>query len=43
MLGLTAQAGAIMRTVDKLEKIGEKSVRDLLTAPDIGLTNEQAA
>ena len=43
MLGLTAQAGAIMRTVDKLEKIGEKSVRDLLTAPDIGLTGEQAA
>ena len=43
ILGLTAQAGAIMRTVDKLEKIGEKSVRDLLTAPDIGLTNEQAA
>ena len=43
MLGLTAQAGAIMRTVDKLEKIGEKSVRDLLTGPDIGLTSEQAA
>ena len=43
MLGLTAQAGAIMRTVDKLEKIGEKSVRDLLTAPDIGLSDEQAA
>ncbi|MEY8402164.1 histidine--tRNA ligase [Oscillospiraceae bacterium 44-34] len=43
MLGLTQKAGAIMRTVDKLEKIGEKSVRDLLTGPDIGLTNEQAA
>ena len=43
MLGLTAQAGAIMRTVDKLEKIGEKSVRELLTAPDIGLNDEQAA
>lgn len=43
MLGLTQQSGAIMRTVDKLEKIGEKSVRELLTAPDIGLTNEQAA
>ena len=43
MLGLTAQSGAIMRTVDKLEKIGEKSVRDLLTAPDIGLNDEQAA
>ena len=43
MLGLTSQAGAIMRTVDKLEKIGEKSVRDMLTGPDIGLTDEQAA
>ena len=32
-----------MSTVDKLEKIGEKSVRDLLTAPDIGLTDDQAA
>ena len=42
MLGLTSQAGAIMRTVDKLEKIGEKSVRDMLTGPDIGLTDEQA-
>ena len=43
MLGLTPQAGSIMRTVDKLEKIGEKSVRELLTAPDIGLNDEQAA
>ena len=43
MLGLTSQSGAIMRTVDKLEKIGEKSVRELLTAPDIGLSSEQAA
>ena len=42
MLGLTSQSGAIMRTVDKLEKIGEKSVRDMLTGPDIGLTDEQA-
>ena len=43
MLDLTEQSGAIMRTVDKLEKIGEKSVRDLLTGPDIGLTDDQAA
>ena len=43
MLDLTQKSGDIMRTVDKLEKIGEKSVRDLLTAPDIGLTEEQAA
>ena len=42
MLDLTRQSTDIMRTVDKLEKIGEKSVRDLLTAPDIGLTGEQA-
>lgn len=43
MLGLTAQSGAIMRTVDKLEKIGEKSVRDLLSGSSIGLTDQQAA
>ena len=43
MLGLTEQAGDIMRTVDKLEKIGEKSVRELLVAPEIGLSEEQAA
>ena len=42
MLDLTRQSTDIMRTVDKLEKIGEKSVRDLLTAPDIGLTDQQA-
>ena len=43
MMGKTRQAGAIMRTVDKLDKIGEKSVRDLLTAEDIGLTELEAA
>ena len=43
MLGLTAQSGAIMRAVDKLEKIGEKSVRELLTAAEIGLDDGQAA
>ncbi len=43
MLDLTHKSGDIMRTVDKLEKIGEKSVRDLLTAPEIGLSDEQAA
>ncbi len=42
MHDLTRQSTAIMRTVDKLEKIGEKSVRDLLTAPEIGLTEQQA-
>ena len=43
MLDLTRKSSDIMRTVDKLEKIGEKSVRDLLTAPEIGLSDEQAA
>ena len=43
MLGLTQQSGEIMRTVDKLEKIGEKSVRELLAGAEIGLTDAQAA
>ena len=43
MLGLTEKSGDIMRTVDKLEKIGEEKVCALLTAEDIGLTAEQAA
>ena len=42
MLGLTDKAGDIMRTVDKLDKIGAGKVRDLLTAEDIGLTEDQA-
>ena len=42
MLGLTDKAGDIMRTVDKLDKIGAEKVRDLLTAEDIGLTENQA-
>ena len=42
MLGLTDKAGDIMRTVDKLDKIGAEKVRDLLTAEDIGLTEDQA-
>ena len=41
MLGLTEQSGDIMRTVDKLEKIGPDKVRDILTQ-DIGLTKGQA-
>jgi histidyl-tRNA synthetase len=43
MLGLTEKSGDIMRTVDKLDKIGEKSVRELLTSPEIGLTDAQSA
>ncbi len=42
MLGLTEQSGAIMRTVDKLDKIGPEKVRALLLS-DCGLTEDQAA
>lgn len=42
MLGLTEQSRDVMRTVDKLEKIGADKVRELLTGPEIDLTKEQA-
>ena len=42
MLGLTEQSGAIMRTVDKLDKIGSEKVRSLLLE-ECGLTEEHAA
>ena len=42
MLGLTEKSGDIMRTVDKLDKIGPDKVRALLIAPEIGLAGEQA-
>ena len=42
MLGLTEKSGDIMRTVDKLDKIGAEKVAALLTAEEIGLTTEQA-
>ena len=41
MQGLTERAGDIMRTVDKLDKIGTDKVRALLTE-DVGLTEAQA-
>ena len=41
MLGLTEQSGDIMRTVDKLDKIGPNKVRGLLTG-ELGLTEEAA-
>ena len=41
MLGLTEQSGDIMRTVDKLDKIGAGKVRTCLTE-DVGLTADQA-
>ncbi len=40
MLGLSEQAGDIMRTVDKLEKIGAEKVKDLLT--ELGVPEEKA-
>ena len=42
MLGLTDKAQEIMRTVDKLDKIGPGKVGELLTGEGIGLTGEQA-
>ena len=42
MLGLTDKSGDIMRTVDKLDKIGAEKVAALLTGEDIGLTQDQA-
>ena len=41
MLGLTEQSGNIMRTVDKLDKIGADKVKVILM-DDCGLTGEQA-
>ena len=41
ILGLTEKSGDIMRTVDKLEKIGVDKVRAILV-DDLGLTGEQA-
>ena len=41
MLGLTEKSGDIMRTVDKLDKIGPQKVAAILTE-DCGLTEEQA-
>ena len=42
MLGLTEKSGDIMRTVDKLDKIGPDKVKDILTGEEIALTGEQA-
>ena len=42
MLDLTHESGAIMRTVDKLDKIGAAHVKELLMAEEIGLNAEQA-
>ncbi len=42
MLGLTEKSGDIMRTVDKLDKIGADKVKGLLMEAEIGLTADQA-
>ena len=41
-LGLTEKSQDIMRTVDKLDKIGAEKVSALLTGEEIGLTEAQA-
>ncbi len=42
MLGLAEKSGDIMRTVDKLDKIGPEKVKALLMGEDIGLAAAQA-
>ena len=42
MLGLSEKSGEIMRTVDKLDKIGPDKVREILTGEGLELTAEQA-
>ena len=43
MLNLRHKSASIMRTVDKLEKIGDMSVRELLTGEEIGLSEQDTA
>ena len=40
--GLTERAGDIMRTVDKLDKIGPEKVKDLLVGEEIGIPADAA-
>ena len=42
MLGLTEKSGDIMRTVDKLDKIGAEKVRELLIGEEIGVPADAA-
>ena len=42
MLGLTEKSGDIMRTVDKLDKIGADKVRELLIGEEIGVPSDAA-
>ena len=43
MLGLTEKSGDIIRTVDKLDKIGPEKVKAILMDEEIALTEEQAS
>ena len=42
MLNLSEKSGEIMRTVDKLDKIGPEKVKAILMGEECGLTEEQA-
>ncbi len=42
MLELSEKSGDIMRTVDKLDKIGPQKVKDILMGEECGLTDAQA-
>ena len=42
MLGLSEKSGEIMRTVDKLDKIGAEKVKAILMGDECGLSEEQA-
>jgi len=42
MLGLTEKSGDIMRTVDKLDKIGAEKVKAILMSEEIGLSEADA-
>jgi histidyl-tRNA synthetase len=42
MLGLTEQSADVMRTVDKLDKIGSDQVREMLVSDEIGISEAAA-
>ena len=42
MLGLTEKSGDVMRTVDKLDKIGPEKVKAILMGEEIALTEQEA-
>ena len=42
LLGLSEKAGDIMRTVDKLDKIGDQKVKEILVSEEIGVSEADA-